>query len=155
MSAAARRPTRSPQPLTADDVQRRLPLLRAIVSDINRLHRDIADRRERVASIRKLPGGKRREGSVYAEELEQIDDGIRRDEETLRGYVGELENLGGILRDPDVGRIEFAGRNEGRKVFFGWTLGDEDLGYWRPSDSAESDRHSLLEGSVPQDDDAT
>ncbi len=155
MSAAARRPTRSPQPLTADDVQRRLPLLRAIVSDINRLHRDIADRRERVASIRKLPGGKRREGSVYAEELEQIDDGIRRDEETLRGYVGELENLGGILRDPDVGRIEFAGRNEGRKVFFGWTLGDDDLGYWRPSDSAESDRHSLLEGSVPQDDDAT
>lgn len=155
MSAAARRPSRSPQPLSADDVQRRLPLLRAIVADITRLHRDIADRRERVASIRKLPGGKRREGSVYAEELEQIEEDIRRDEETLRGYVGELENLGGLLRDPDTGRIEFAGRSEGRKVFFGWTLGEDDLGYWRPTDSAESDRHSLLEGSVSQDDDAT
>lgn len=155
MSAAARRPTRSPQPLSADDVQRRLPLLRAIVADITRLHRDIADRRERVASIRKLPGGKRREGSVYAEELEQIEEDIRRDEETLRGYVGELENLGGVLRDPDTGRIEFAGRSEGRKVFFGWTFGEDDLGYWRPTDSAESERHSLLEGSVPQDDDAT
>jgi hypothetical protein len=155
MSAAARRPTRSPQPLTADDVHRRLPLLRAIVADITRLHRDLADRRERVAAIRKLPGGKRQEGSVYAEELEQIEQDIRRDDETLRGYVGELENLGGMLRDPDAGRIEFAGRNEGKKVFFGWILGGEDLAYWRPFDSEESDRHPLLEGSVSQDDDAT
>jgi hypothetical protein len=155
MSAAARRPTRSPQPLTADDVQRRLPLLRAIVADIIRLHRDIADRRERVANIRKLPGGKRREGSIYAEELEQIEEDIRRDEETLRGYVGELENVGGILRDPDAGRIEVAGRNEGRKVYFGWTFGDDYLGYWRPTDSDESERHPMLEGSVSQDDDAT
>ena len=155
MSAAARRPTRSPQPLSADDVQRRLPLLRAIVTDITRLYRDIADRRERLASIRKLPGGKRQEGSVYAEELEQIEQDIVRDEETLRGYVGELENLGGILRDADAGRVEFAGRTDGRKVFFGWMLGGEDLSYWRPFESDESDRHTLLEGSVSQDDDAS
>ncbi len=155
MSAAARRPTRSPQPLSAEDVQRRLPLLRAIVSDITRLHRDLADRRDRVAVIRKLPGGKRQEGSVYAEELEQIEQEIRRDDETLRGYVGELENLGGILRDANEGRIEFAGRSDGRKVFFGWRLGSDDLAYWRPFDSDESDRHPLLEGSVSQDDDVT
>ncbi len=155
MSAAARRPTRSPQSLSAEDVQRRLPLLRAIVTDITRLHRDLADRRDRVKVIRKLPGGKRQEGSVYAEELEQIEQEIQRDDETLRGYVGELENLGGILRDPDAGRIEFAGRSEGKKVFFGWTLGGDELAYWRPADSDETDRHPMLEGSVSQDDDVT
>lgn len=155
MNAAARRPARPGQPLTAEDAHRRLPLVRAITADIVRLHRDLADRRDRVATIRKLPGGKRREGSVYAEELEQVEREIGRDEETLRGYVAELEVLGGVLRDPNAGRVEFGGRLDGRKVFFGWRAGDEDLSYWRPFDSEESERYPLLEGSVPQDGDAT
>jgi hypothetical protein len=124
------------------------------VADIVRLHRDLADRRERLAAIKKLPGGKRREGSLYSEELEQVEREIGRDEETFGGYVSELESLGGSLRDADAGRIEFAGRLDGRKVFFGWRSGDDDLGYWRPADSDESERHPLLEGSVPQDGDA-
>jgi hypothetical protein len=155
MNAAARRPARPGQPLTAEDAHRRLPLVRAITADIVRLHRDLADRRERLAAIRKLPGGKRREGSVYAEELEQVEREIGRDEETLKSYVAELEALGGVLRDPGAGRIEFGGRLDGRKVFFGWRAGDEDLSYWRPHDSEESERYPLLEGSVPQDGDAT
>lgn len=152
MNAAAKRPSPARQPLTADDAHRRLPLVRAIVGDIVRLHTDLADRRERVAVIRKLPGGKRRDTSIYAEELEQIEQEIVRDEETLKGYVAELENLGGTVRDPATGRVEFAGRLEGQKIFFGWQQGDEDLSYWRPSDSDESDRHPLLEDSVSQDD---
>ena len=151
MNAAAKRPTR-PQPLTAEDAHRRLPLVRAIMADVVRLHRDLSDRRERLAAIRKLPGGKRREGSVYSEELEQVEREIDADEETLKGYVSELESLGGTLRDADAGRVEFAGRLDGRKVYFGWRSGQDDLSYWRPLDSDESERHPLLEGSVPQDD---
>lgn len=154
MNAAAKRPGRSGQPLTAEDAHRRLPLVRAITADIVRLHRDLADRRDRVAAIRKLPGGKRRDGSIYAEELEQVEREIGRDEETLKGYVAELEALGGALRDAAAGRVEFGGRLDGQKVFFGWRTGDEDLSYWRPHDSDESERHPLLEGSVPQDGDA-
>lgn len=151
MNAAAKRP-KAPQPLTAEDAHKRLPLVRAIVADIVRLYRDLTDRRERLAVIKKLPGGKRREDSVYAEELDQVEREIGRDEETFGGYVSELESLGGALRDPDAGRVEFSGRLDGRKVFFGWRTGDEDLSYWRPADSDESERHPLLEDSVPQDD---
>lgn len=154
MNAAARRPARSVQPLTAEDVHRRLPLVRAIAADIVRLHRDLSDRRERLAAIRKLPGGKRREGSVYSEELEQVEREVGRDEETLKSFVAELEALGGLLRDADAGRVEFGGRLEDKTVFFGWQAGDEDLSYWRPADSDEGERNPLLEGSVPQDGDA-
>jgi hypothetical protein len=154
MNAAARRPARSGQPLTAEDAHRRLPLVRAIVADIVRLYRELVDRRERLARIRKLPGGKRQEGSLYEQELEQVERDIERDDETLRGYVSELESLGGTVRDAEAGRVEFSGKLEGKKVFFGWRQGDEDLSYWRPADSDESERHRLLEDSVPQDGDA-
>jgi len=154
MNAAAKRPPEAGKPLSAEDAHRRLPLVRAIVADIVRLYRDLSDRRERVAAIRKLPGGKRREGSVYSEELEQIETEIGRDEETYKSFVTELEGLGGVVRDADAGRVEFGGRLDGRKVFFGWQAGDEDLSYWRPADSEETERRPLLEGSVPQDGDA-
>ena len=90
MNAAAKRPTRPSHPLTAEDAHRRLPLVRAIVADIVRLHRDLTDRRDRLAAIRKLPGGKRREGSVYSEELEQVEREIEQDEETYNSFVTEL-----------------------------------------------------------------
>ncbi len=151
MNAAAKRPTRPGQPLTAEDAHRRLPLVRAIVADLVRLHRDLTERRDRLAAIRKLPGGKRREGSVYSEELEQVEREIGRDQETYRSFVAELDALDGIVRDADAGRIEFGGRMDGRKVFFGWQTGGEDLSYWRPIDSEETERYPLLEGSVPQE----
>ena len=154
MNAAAKRPARPGQPLSAEDAHRRLPLVRAITADIVRLHRDLSDRRERLAAIKKLPGGKRREGSVYSEELEQVEREIGRDEETFKTFIAELEGLGGILRDADAGRVEFGGRLDGRKVFFGWQAGDEDLGYWRAFDSEESERRPLLAGSVPGTDEA-
>ncbi len=155
MNAAARRSARSGQPLTAEDAHRRLPLVRAIVADLVTLHRDLVDRRQRLARIRKLPGGKRQEDSLYSEELEQIEQEIARDDETLRGYVAELESLGGTVRDADTGTVEFAGRLEGKRVFFGWRQGSDDLTYWRSADSEDSEEHPMLEGSVSQDDDAT
>lgn len=155
MNAAARRSSPAGQPLSAEDAHRRLPLVRAIVADLVTLHRDLVDRRERLARVRKLPGGKRQEGSLYSEELEQIEQEIARDDETLQGYIAELESLGGIVRDADAGRIEFAGRLEGNQVFFGWQPDGDDLSYWRPAEGDDSPRHPLLEGSVPQDDDAT
>ena len=42
---------------------------------------------------------------------------------------------------------------EGRKVFFGWQAGSDELSYWRPADSDETERYPLLEGSVPQNGD--
>lgn len=155
MNAAARRPAPAGQPLSAEDVHRRLPLVRAIVADLVPLHRDLVDRRERLANVRKLPGGKRQERSLYAEELEHIEQEIAHDEETLQGYVAELESLGGVVRDAESGLIEFAGRLEENRVYFGWEPGSDDLSYWRSAEEDGSPRHPLLEGSLPQDDDAT
>ena len=152
MNAAARRQAPLEQFLTAEDVHRRLPLVRAIVSDLIALHRDVSERRERLTRIRRLPGGKRQESSLYAEELEQIEQDLTRDDQILDGFVAELESLGGTVRDAASGIVEFAGRLDGKPIFFGWKHGSEDLTYWRSADCDDSEQHPLLEGSVPQDD---
>ncbi len=149
MNAAAKRPVRPGPPLSVEDAHRRLPLVRAIVSDIARLHRDLADRKVRLVQIRKLPGGKRHEDSVYSEELAEVERAVVRDEGTLRGYVAELEHIGGRLRDAEAGRIEFPGQLSGRDVYFGWQQGEDDFSYWRPFGSDETDRRSLLLDTLP------
>ncbi len=148
MNAAAKRPSRSRPPLSVEDAHRRLPLVRAIAADVVALHRDLADRKDRLARVRKSSGGKRDADSVYAEESRQAELDLTRDEGTFRGYVAELENIGGRLRDAETGRIEFSGRLADQDVFFGWQPGEEDLSYWRPSDAPESDRRSLLLDSI-------
>ena len=152
MNAAVRRRAPVSSPLSAEDAARRLPLVRAIVADLVALHRDLSERRERLGRIRKLPGGKRREASVYAEELEQIEEEITRDDETLNGYLAELESLGGAVRDFDSGCVEFAGEIDGNPVLFGWRQGNDDISYWRTAEPDDSVEHPLMEGSVSQDD---
>ena len=149
MNAAAKRPAKPGPPLSVEDAHRRLPLVRAITTDIVGLHRDVADRKDRLEQIRKLPGGKRHEDTVYAEELQQIERELVRDEGTLRGYVAELENIGGRLRDPEAGRVEFPGQLSGQDVYFGWQQGEENFSYWRPFGSKETERRSLLLDSLP------
>ena len=154
MNAAARNPAQSGVDFTIEDVQRRLPLVRSIVADITRLHEDLRERRDRLANVRRLPRKTSQENNVYEEEMREIERGIERDDATLDGYIDELENLGGELRDPATGRVEFAGQMDGRRVFWGLEPGQDEPGYWRDAESAGSQRHSLVEWTVAEEDDS-
>ena len=146
-----RRP-RNAQLLSAEEAHRRLPLVRAIVSDITCLHADLTDRRDR---LRSLPRRTRSDGGMYAEERQQVRDEIATDERTLRGFVSELEAIGCQLRDAQAGRVEFRGRLEGEQVYFGWVQGEDELSYWRGVSAPEDERHSLLQNSATAVDDET
>jgi hypothetical protein len=47
-------------------------------------------------------------------------------EECLR----RLETLGVLLKDPDVGLLDFPALREGREVLLCWRVGEEDVSYW-------------------------
>jgi hypothetical protein len=131
---------------------RTLPLVRAIVSDIVDQFRDIVERKERLESVRHLPGrSDRDENSVYGEELRQIEDDLERDVGRLENFIKELTQLGVEFKDPRVGLVDFPAMLDGREVYLCWKLGEDEVGYWHEIDVGFKGRQSVFERCVSGD----
>ena len=136
---------------TVEEANQTLPLVRAIVSDIVTLYRDVHERRERLARIRQIPGAENRdEENVYRDEVVEIEKEQEKDILRLDSYVEELKELGAVLKDPVVGLIDFWTVLDGREAFLCWKLGEEEIGYWHELDAGFQGRQSLLERAAPR-----
>ena len=131
---------------TVDEVNRRLPLVCAIVEDIVRLYHDVHSRRERLARVRQVPGGKERdERTVYGEELRQMEEEIDKDISRLQDFADELKDLEAVLRDPATGFVDFHTFIDGREADLCWQLGEDEVGFWHGLDAGCQKRQPLLE----------
>jgi hypothetical protein len=147
MNASASKPKKF---FTVAEANKRLPLVRVIVDDIVRLFTGVHDRRQRLERIRQSKPS-HREGDVYSEELDQIEEELEKDESRLRGFISELEDLGVEMKDPLVGLIDFPTKIDGREACLCWKLGEEEIGFWHELQAGFQGRQSLLEGSVSVD----
>lgn len=135
---------------TVEEAGRRLPLVRAIVTDIVDGYREIHDRRERINRIRELSGGNRESRStMHSEEMEEVELQLERQVERLESFVEELQELGVELKDPSNGLVDFPTLIEGRAAYLCWKLGEDEIGYWHELEAGFRGRQSLLELSLP------
>lgn len=63
--------------------------------------------------------------------------------ESLRGQIRWLSDLEIVLRDPQIGLIDFPGEREGERVWLCWLLGEERVGHWHPLDTGFVGRRPL------------
>lgn len=63
-------------------------------------------------------------------------------EEMMR-RISELEDLGVVVRDLDMGLIDFPADRYGEKVFLCWRYGETDVGFWHRPDEGFSGRKTL------------
>jgi hypothetical protein len=66
--------------------------------------------------------------------------------ERVRRYEAgweEVQGLGGVVKDPRIGLVDFLGRIEGRAVWLCWRYGEETIGYYHDLDSGFSGRRAL------------
>jgi hypothetical protein len=129
---------------TAQEANAMLPLVRAIVSDLVRLSRDVQERRERLAVL----GGGRlgRPSDPYQEERTQMEDELDKDTRQLHEYVRELERLGVEPKSATDGLVDFPSMLEGRMVYLCWRLGEPEVLYWHELDAGYRGRQSLAIG---------
>lgn len=135
---------------TAEEANSRLPLVRAIVTDIVAGYREVNERRELLNRIKQRGGVSRESRStMHSEELEQVEVEIERQVERLEEFIEELQELGVELKDPAVGLVDFPSLIEGRERYLCWKLGEDEIAYWHELDAGFSGRQSLLELSLP------
>jgi hypothetical protein len=126
---------------TAAEANAALPLVRAIVSDLAQLSRDVIERRERLEQLR----GNRaaRPHGVYDEELSQIEDELQRDAEQLQEYVDELLELGVEPKSGPEGLVDFPAQIDGRPVYLCWKLGEPAVTHWHELDAGFRGRQPI------------
>lgn len=134
------------QYFTLEDANKRLPLVKSIVSDIVSLASSVVDRRER---LERLKEGRQRSGDdVYSEELEKSSDELQKDMDRLQGFVDELQALGVELKDLERGLVDFPTKIDGRGAYLCWKPGEDEIAYWHEADAGFAGRKSLLEGMI-------
>jgi hypothetical protein len=118
-----------------------LPLVRAIVSDLVGLSRDLAERSQRLAQ---LSGDKSATGrDPYHEELVQVRKDMDKDVLQLKGYVDELRALGVEPKSGTEGLVDFPAILNGRKVYLCWKLGESRVLFWHDLEAGYGGRQPL------------
>jgi hypothetical protein len=126
-SDASENPDRGEVVLSLETVQRMLPLVQRIVDDFLvsqqvrlRLEPEeqLLDRRKRTLD---WPGRQRR----Y-----RLKDEVAHAEGRMAAAVEELEMLGVVLLDGEIGRVGFPTMVNNRRAFFSWQPGEDGLRSW-------------------------
>jgi hypothetical protein len=126
---------------TLEEANARLPLVRAIATDLSNLARDLVDRRQRLDAL--SSGRKMSSTDVYRDELAEMEKGIERDARKLEEYVDELQELGVQAKGALEGLIDFPSLMDGRVVYLCWKLGETEVMHWHELDAGFLGRQPL------------
>jgi len=61
----------------------------------------------------------------------------------LRTEVEAIVADGAILRDPEIGLVDFPSERDGRGVFLCWKLGEPEVAFWHPLDTGIASRKPI------------
>jgi hypothetical protein len=138
-------PFRPTKLFTVDEANRTLPLVRAIVSDITSLSREVIERRQRLSQL--IAGRDLDRSDLYAGELAEIEKDLEHDTRRLQEYIAELRQLGVEPKGPD-GLVDFPAMMDGRIVYLCWKLGEPEVLFWHEVEDGFAGRQPLTADSV-------
>jgi hypothetical protein len=124
----------TPKLFTVEEANSLLPRLRELLADVS-LHRDaLHERASHLEPILRAAGanGGGRVGSEYGVEAYKLYLAIER-----------IRELGVVLKDLDVGLLDFPHQREGRVVFLCWHPPEERIGYWHEIEAGYAGRQPL------------
>jgi hypothetical protein len=123
---------------TVEDANKTLPLVRRIVEDVVRQHRQW---REKILELDLVASSSRAdEPRDRAEKLEQEAQFLARE---IDGYQRELEELGILLKDRRLGLVDFPSEMAGKRVLLCWRLGEAEVQFWHDEDAGYAGRQPL------------
>ena len=123
---------------TAEQANRSLPLVRRIVDDIVRTHRQWRDVVQELELLASGSRADRPEPRAVALEREAL--GLAHE---LDAFERELDTLGIALKDRQMGLVDFPGEWDGRRVWLCWRLGEAAVRYWHELDDGFAGRRPL------------
>jgi hypothetical protein len=111
-----------------------LPTLQGLLEEVY-IHRDVV--REKAPALEPILAAHRTNGGGKA--------GSEYGVEAYRLYraIGRIQDLGVILKDLDMGLLDFPHERDGRVVFLCWHPPEERVGFWHEVDDGYAGRQPL------------
>lgn len=107
---------------TLDEANAALPRLNELLAQLMQARRAIIDARSDLWPVLKKSignGGSKKAGALLAEF------------ERVQAAHKTIEEMGVVLKDPDVGLLDFLHRRpDGREVYLCWRYGEPEVSYW-------------------------
>ena len=70
------------------------------------------------------------------------------DQDRLREYEEELNNLGVLLKDYHTGLVDFPCWMDDHEVYLCWRLGEDEVAHWHEIDAGFAGRQKLMQGAI-------
>jgi hypothetical protein len=61
----------------------------------------------------------------------------------LKQMLESFQEIGCVVKDLDIGLIDFPALYRGKEVYLCWRLGEPDIGYWHPVDEGFAGRRPI------------
>jgi hypothetical protein len=136
----------APRVFTISEVNALIPTLSLAVEQQLREQSEIE---QRLAELTRLMG----DMPLTLEGQEGDSPEVKKLKLDLRHRIGRYEagwtkvrELGGVIKDPQTGLVDFYGRIDGRIVWLCWRYGEDSLGYYHEIDAGFSGRRPLSAG---------
>ncbi len=110
-----------------------LRLMQRLRADLADCERELHDMQIRIASNGHLP----------LEDLGELPALVNDLTQRIAECAREITESGALVKDPDMGLLDFPSLREGREVYLCWRLGEERVAWWHEVDSGLSGRRPL------------
>ena len=129
--------------------QKLLPRLESLLRNAVESKRRIAEIEQLYANLVKdifLSGGRAVDVPTFAQHKQEKEDGER----ILQQSVGEIEQLGCVIKDLGIGLVDFPCRVGDREAYLCWRLGEPSIGFWHTPDEGFAGRKPIDETFLTQ-----
>jgi hypothetical protein len=82
-------------------------------------------------------------GNVQPFDLQEVQERLDEEVAGIARCVARIHELGALVKDLDVGLVDFPAQRAGEDVLLCWRLGEEEIGFWHGLEEGFSGRKPL------------
>ena len=123
-----------PRYFTLDEATATLAVIRPLLAEIQEIRQAILEMQPEVWPVLAKAAGNG--GSQAANQVET-------EFHRLNQLVHRLQATGAVLKDIDLGLIDFPGLRDGREIYLCWKFDEDRIRYWHDLDSGFAGRQPL------------
>ncbi len=129
-----------PEHYTRAEAEALLPRLGGLLRELQLLRDELADQEEQYTALRTrvLSNGHNMQGNA-----QRIKMAIATTTAQITQRIHAIAELGVVLKDLEVGLVDFPAQRNGREVYLCWRLGEDHIGWWHEVDSGFASRQPL------------
>ena len=126
---------------TVEEANELLPAVRPLVERMVAHRQALNTAMERQERLTAKIGGNG--GGIPPQEIASLQAEIESEATGIAHCINGLQELGVLVKDLDMGLVDFPALREGEEVLLCWRLGEDEIGYWHGLEEGFAGRKEL------------